>query len=84
MIREVRRRLHHAPGVALGANTSTLSGIGYDVVMSKIVTPRPGKAVGEDAAFQIFTKGLADKWLWRVVLVWLDMPSAGAHSLLNK
>ena len=36
--------------------------------MSTIVTPRPGKAVGKNAAFQIFAKGLADIRLWGVVV----------------
>ena len=36
--------------------------------MSAIVTPGPGKAVCKDAAFQIFSKGLTHKGLWRVVV----------------
>ena len=28
--------------------------------MPAVITPRPGKAVGKDAAFQIFAKRLAD------------------------
>ena len=36
--------------------------------MSTIITPGPGKAVGEDAAFQIFAKRLADIGLGGVVV----------------
>ncbi len=60
MVAEVRRRLHHAPGVARGADTPAFAGIGHKVVVPAVITPRPGKAMGEDAAFQIFAKGLAD------------------------
>jgi len=60
MIAELCRRLHHAPGVARGAHAPVLAGIGHEVVMPTIVTPRPGKAMRIDAAFQILAKGLAD------------------------
>ena len=60
MIAEVRRSLHHAPGIARGADTPAFAGIGHKVVVPAIVTPGSGKAVGKDAAFQIFAKGLAD------------------------
>lgn len=36
--------------------------------MPAVVTPRPGKAVREDAAFQVFAKSLADLGFWRVVV----------------
>jgi hypothetical protein len=60
VVAEVRRRLHHAPGVARGAHAPAFAGIGHEVVVPAVITPRPGKAMGEDAAFQIFAKGLAD------------------------
>ena len=36
--------------------------------MPAVITPRPAKAVGEDAAFQILAKGLADVGLGAVVV----------------
>ncbi len=38
------------------------------VVVPTIFTPRPGKAVGKNAAFQILAKGLADIGLMGVVV----------------
>ena len=66
MIRQLRSRLHHAPGIARGADASAFAGEGDEEVLSTIVTPRPGKAVGKDAALEIFAKPLADIGLWRV------------------
>ena len=60
VVRQVSRCLHHAPGIARGANTPAFAGIGHKIVVSTVVTPRPGKAVGKDAALQIFAKDLAD------------------------
>ena len=53
---QVRRCLHHAPRVERRAHASAFAGIGDEVVVSTIVTQRPGKAVREDAALQIFAK----------------------------
>jgi peptide/nickel transport system ATP-binding protein len=39
----VRRRFHHAPGVARGADTPAFAGEGDKIVVTTIVTPRPGK-----------------------------------------
>ena len=36
--------------------------------MAAIVTPRSGKAMRKDAAFEVFAKGLADVGLWGVVV----------------
>ena len=80
MIAEVCRCLHHAPGVARGADTTAFAGIGDKVVVTAIVTPRPGKAVGEDAALQIFAKSLADIGLGRVVVA-LAVELTGAGEL---
>ena len=68
MVREVCRRLHHTPGVARGAHATAFAGKGHKVVVAAVVTPGSGKAVGKDAAFQIFAKGLADIGLWGVVV----------------
>ena len=59
MVAEVCRSPHHAPPVARGAHPA-FAGIGYALVVSTIVTPRPGQAMRKDAAFQILAKGLAD------------------------
>ena len=68
MVRQMRRRLHHAPRVARGAHAPAFAGIGDEVVVSTIITPRPGKAVIKPAAFQILAKGLADIGLGGVVV----------------
>ena len=65
---EVRRRLHPAPNVARGANATAFTGIDNIVVVSTIVTPRPGKGIREDAAFQIIAKRLAHLGLWSAVV----------------
>ena len=59
MVAEVCRSLHHAPRVARGAHPA-FAGIGHAVVVSTIVTPRPGQAMRKDAAFRLLSKGLAD------------------------
>jgi hypothetical protein len=64
----MRRCLHHAPGVARGADATAFAGIGHEVVVPAIVTPGSGKAMCKDAAFQILAKGLADIGLGRVVV----------------
>ncbi len=81
MVREVRRRFHHAPGVARGADTPAFAGEGDKIVVTTIVTPRPGKAVGEDAALQILTKGLANIRL-RGVMVALAVELACTGQLM--
>jgi hypothetical protein len=68
MISQVRSRLHHAPRVARRADTPAFVGIGDEVVVSAVITPGSGKAVGKDAAFQIFPECLADLGLWRVLV----------------
>ena len=68
MIAQVCCCLHHAPRVARGAHAPALVGEGHKVVVSTTVTPGPGKAVGKDAALQIFVKGLAHIGLGGVVV----------------
>ena len=68
MIRQVSSRLHHAPRVARGADATAFAGIGHKAVVSTIVTPPTGKAVGKDAAFEVLAKGLADVGLGGVVV----------------
>jgi hypothetical protein len=67
MIAEVCRCLHHAPGVARGADTTAFAGIGDKIVVAAVITPGSGKAVGKDAAFEVFAKRLADVGLGGVV-----------------
>ena len=68
MVRQVHSRLHHAPRVARRADATAFAGIGHKAVVSTIVTPPPGKAVGKDATFEVFAKGLADVGLGGVVV----------------
>ena len=68
LVRQVRRRLHHAPRVGRGANATAFAGKGDEVVVSAIAATGAGKAVGEDAAFQIFAKRLANKNLCGLVV----------------
>ena len=81
VIRQVRRPLLHAPCVACVANAPVFAGEGDEVVVSTIVTPRRGKAVGEDAALQILAKGLADIGIWDVVVA-LPVELAGAGEFM--
>jgi hypothetical protein len=59
VIRQVCRRLHHASHVARGAHTTALAGIGHKIVVPAVITPGAGKAVGKNAAFEVFAKRLA-------------------------
>ena len=51
-----------------GQTPRSFAGIRDKVVVSAIFTPRPGKAMREDAAFQIFAKRLEHIGLWGVVV----------------
>ena len=63
------------------AGSACLVAIGDEVVVATIVTPRPGKGVGKDAAFQILAKRLADIGLGDV-LVALAVELAGTGQQL--
>jgi hypothetical protein len=52
VVRQVCRRLHHAPGIARRAHAQSFAGIGHEVVVPAVITPGPGK----DAALQMFAK----------------------------
>ena len=67
VIRQVRRRLGHTSGVTSGAHSTALAGEG-DEVVTAIVATGAGKAVGKDAAFEVFAKRLLDKGRWCVVV----------------
>ena len=58
MVRQMRCCLSHAPGVARGADATAFAGEGDQIVVPAGVTPGAGKAVGEDAAFEVFAKGV--------------------------
>ena len=59
VIGQVRRRLHHAPRVARGADTPAFAVEGHEVVVRAVSAAGAGKAVGKDAAFKVFAKRLA-------------------------
>ena len=59
MIGQMHRRLHHAPRVARGAHASTFAGKGHEVVVRAVSAAGADKAVGKDAAFEVFAKRLA-------------------------
>ena len=50
MLHHVRRRLHHAPCVAARAHPASLARIRYQKVLPALLTPRPRKAVRQNAA----------------------------------
>ena len=56
----LRRCPHHAPGIARWAHAAAFAGIGHEVIVPAVITPRPGKAVREDAAFEVFAKSLTN------------------------
>ena len=51
---------HHASHFARGAGALAFAGVGDEVVVPAVITPCAGKAAGEDAAFEVFAKGLTD------------------------
>ena len=60
MIGQMRDGLHHAPGVARRAHTPAFAGKGYRQVVPAGVAVSAGKAMGEDAAFEVAAKSLFD------------------------
>jgi len=68
VVGQVRRCLGHTPGVARGAHAPAFAGKGYEEVVPTVVTAGAGKAVGKDAALQIFAKRLLHISRWRVVV----------------
>ena len=80
MVSQVRRRLHHAPGVARRADSTALAGEGDKEVVPTVCAACAGKAMRKDAALQIFAKRLADVGPWRVVVA-LTVELAGTYQL---
>ena len=56
MINPMGGGLRHTPGIARRANTPPFTGIGNEEIITTPGTPRPGKPMSQDTAFQIFTK----------------------------
>ena len=59
---------NHASRFAREADALAFAGIDHKVVVPAVITPRPCKAMPEDAAFQIFAKRLTDIGLGSVVV----------------
>ena len=53
VIRQMRRGLHHAPGIARRAHATSLAGERDQEVVAAVAAPRTREAVGEDAALQV-------------------------------
>ncbi len=60
LLRESPQIFPYAKRIARGEDTWGCVGDGYEVVVSAVVAPGPGKAVGKYAAFQLFAKDLAE------------------------
>ena len=58
MVGQMRSRLGHSPRVARGADATAFAGEGDQKVVPAVVTPDAGKAVGKDAAFEVFAESL--------------------------
>jgi len=56
VVGQVRCGLGHAPGVARGADAAALAGEGDQKIVTAVVTADSRKAVGKDAAFEVFAK----------------------------
>lgn len=63
MVRQVRRRLQHAPGVAGGAQAKAFAGEGHELVVAAVAIPCLGKTVRNGAALEVFAKRLAHNGL---------------------
>jgi hypothetical protein len=68
VVAQVRRCLDHTPGIAGETYSPALAGEGHQKVVPAVATASAGKAVGEDAAFQILLEGLAYIGLGAVVV----------------
>ncbi len=68
MVRQVRRSLHHAPDIAREADAPAFAGTGDKIVVPTVITAGTPKAMGEDAAFEVFAKRLADVGTRRMVV----------------
>jgi len=80
MVRQVGCGLGHAPRVARGADATAFAGEGDQEVVPAVVTPDAGKAVGKDAALQIFAKRLLHI-RGRSVVIALAVELSGAGEL---
>ncbi len=53
MINQMGSGFDHPPGITRGTDAPTFTGIGDEEVVSTTGTPRPGKPMGHNTAFQI-------------------------------
>ena len=60
VIDQVRRGFRHAPRIAGWTHATTFTGVGDQEIVLTLVAVSSGEAVGEDAAFEIATKGALD------------------------
>ena len=58
MVRQVRSGLGHASGVARRADATAFAGEGDQEVVATVVATDARKAVGKDAAFEVFAESL--------------------------
>ena len=68
MVAQVGCGLGHASGVARGADAATFAGEGHQKIVTAVVATHPCKAVGEDAAFEVFAESFLYVGAWRVVI----------------
>ena len=69
VIRQMRRGLHHAPGIARRAHATSLAGERDQEVVAAVAAPRTREAVGEDAALQVAAELTLDIFRNRTVVV---------------
>jgi len=68
MIRQVRGGLGHTAGVARRADATAFAGEGDQEVVPAVIAADARKAVGKDAAFEVFAEGLLYIRGWGVVV----------------
>jgi hypothetical protein len=61
MVHEVSGRLRHAPGVARGAHTAPLAGVGDQEVMSAPPAAGAAEPVGQDPALEVLRRSRSTK-----------------------
>jgi hypothetical protein len=80
VIREVRGKLRHAPGVAGGADAPALAGEWDQSLVAAVLAAGPGEPVGEDAAPQIGSEVLLDP-PWNTVTEGIGFGRPGEEGL---
>jgi hypothetical protein len=77
---EMSGDLHHAPGVAGGADAATLAGEGHEALGGAVVAPDAGEAVGQDAAAEVGPEVLLDPPR-HALAPWISLGDLGQESL---